>query len=199
MKNLSIIFATVLLFAGVTVSNAQDDNNADHRVGITIPTVALVDVEGSGGAIDISLTPTISNLEAGNAVNFASASNSSLWLNYTSIISGNSNNGNGNGNSDERKINVKLDESDNLPAGVSLILSVGNITSGKGNKGDAVSGSITISEDATDVVTGIGSCYTESGTNKGHQLTYGLQMDNDNYADLLANDYSVTVTYTITD
>lgn len=203
MKNLSIIFATVLFFAGARVSNAQgnnDTNEAQHTVAITIPTIALVDVEGaSGEAESIDLSPDVSSLEAGDKIDFTSVSDNSLWLNYTSIVSGNNGNGNGNNSSNERSITVEINNASNLPSGVSITLSAGAVTTGNGNKGEEETGDITLSETAQNVVTGIGSCYTESGFQKGHQLTYGLSMDDTNYEDLTANSYEVTVTYTISE
>ncbi|MCF6332238.1 MAG: hypothetical protein L3J11_03060 [Draconibacterium sp.] len=203
MKNLSFIFATVLFFAGATVSNAKDNNDtseAQHTVAITIPTIALVDVEGaSGEATTINLSPDVSSLEAGEKIDFTSVSDNSLWLNYTSIISGSNNNGNGNNNSNERVITVELNDASNLPSGVEINLSTGAVSTGNGNKGEEVTGTITLSETAQNIVTGIGSCYTESGYQKGHQLTYGLSMDDASYEDLTADSYEVTITYTISE
>ena len=190
----SALFISVLALTAAPAGDNNDNNSASHNVSISIPTVALVDVEGEGNseAGTINLSPDISSLEAGSAVDFSTATNSSLWLNYTSIVEGSKK------NPKERNISVQLDDDKNLPEGISIVLSARNASTGQGQKGQAVSGNITLTKNAQDIVTGIGSCYTESGYQKGHQLTYALNMDIDNYADLLADSYEVEITYTIT-
>jgi hypothetical protein len=192
MKKLSVIIASfVLVFGMSNVVTAQDNNDsnvASHGVEIKIPTVALVDVEGTDGeAGTINLTPDVSSLEAGEAVDFSTANDNSLWLNYTSVVAANQ----------TRTVTASI--SGTLPSGVSLKLLASGITTGNGTRGSSA-GEITLSGNGQSVVTGIGSAYTESGENKGHQLTYTLDMNNNSYAGLVANDsYNVTVTYTITE
>jgi hypothetical protein len=187
MKKVALTI-TAVLFA-LTVVIADDNKEAQHSVSIEIPTVALVDVEDADGeAQTINLTPDVSAIEAGEAVDFSTATDNSFWLNYTSVVAKNK----------KRNITAKI-ESGDLPEGVSLVLSVGGISTGNGTKGEAVSGTITLGKNAKDIVKNIGSCYTESGSNKGHQLTYSLDMDNSSYDELIADSYSVEVVYTITD
>lgn len=190
MKKLSVIIATVLFSFGVAnavVKSDGDSKEATHTVGITIPTVALVDVEADGTkGTTINLTPDVSELEAGEAVNFSSATDNNLWLNYTSIVENN------------KKRNITAAISTELHSGVSLKLLAGSISSGKGSVGESA-GEITLTKTAQNLVTAIGSCYTETGNGKGHQLTYTLDMDNEKYSDLKAENYEITVTYTITD
>ncbi len=182
------LFISGLVFAGN--EGDSDNNSASHSVSINIPTIALVDVEsGEGEAGVINLSPSVSSLEAGEAVDFGTASNSDLWLNYTSVVDG--------ANS-TRQITVELDNENKLPDGVSLLVSAGGITSGNGKKGSAVNGKVKIERTAKNLVTGIGSCYTETGVNKGHQLTYELSLDSEDYEDLIADTYDVEITYTIT-
>ncbi len=212
MKKLSVIIATVLfsfgvantalaqagqgsginhgaaLVGGVGGSTSGNNNNeASHGVNISIPTVTLVDVEGTDGeAGTINLTPDITNLEAGSAVDFSNATNKSLWLNYTSIVE------------DKKTRNITAAISSELHSGVSLKLLAGSISSGKGSVGESA-GEITLTKTAQNLVTAIGSCYTETGNGKGHQLNYTLDMDNEKYTNLKAESYEITVTYTITD
>jgi len=169
-------------------STGSDMNEAQHGVEITIPTISIVDIEGTDGESPaINLTPSYDGLEAGAAVNFSSATNSNLWLNYTSIV-----------DSDQiRSITAAI--TGVLPSGVTLNLLAGSAAStGNGTKGSS-EGVITLSSTAADLITGIGSAYTGDGHSNGHQLTYTLDMADDSYANLVADDYSVTVTYTITE
>lgn len=187
MKKLSVIIAAVLFSFGVANAVGDDTKTASHYVNINIPTVALVDVEGADGeATTINLAPDVTSLEAGSAVDFAAATDNSLWLNYTSIIAS---------DQDERNITAEIEGT--LPTGVSLNLLADGVSTGNGNLGDSGS-TITLTTSGQDLVTGIGSGYTESGFEKGHQLTYSLDMDNASYADLASGSYNVTVTYTIT-
>ena len=193
MKKVTLTIAAVFLFTGITMATPivdSDNETTSHSVKIEIPTVALIDIEGSDSeAGTINLTPVVEGLEAGAAVDFSTATDNSLWLNYTSIVS----------DEKTRNITVALDDEKNLPEGISLVVTAGGIASGKGAKGNT-SGKVTLSKTAQTLVTGIGSCYTESGHGKGHQLTYALEMNNEKYADLMANDsYTVEITYTITD
>ena len=195
MKKVALTIAASLFITGfvfATVEGDTDQGTATHSVSIVIPTVALVDVESEDGgeAGTINLTPSTGSLEAGEAVDFGTATNNKLWLNYTSVVDA--------GDNAERQITVALDNEDNLPEGVSLLVSAGSITSGKGKKGSAAEGKVTISATAQNLVTGIGSCYTETGSGKGHQLTYELDMNENEYANLVAETYDVQITYTIT-
>jgi len=188
MKKLSVIIAAVLFSFGVV--NAQTDTNeASHGVNISIPTVSIIDIEGPDGeSPTINLTPSYDGLEAGAAVNFSSATNNDLWLNYTSIVSPDQ----------TRSINAAITEG-SLPAGVSLKVVAGSASAtGNGTKGSPES-VINLSSTAAPLVTGIGSAYTGDGHSNGHQLTYTLDMADESYANLVADDYSVTVTYTITE
>lgn len=196
MKKSVLTIAAALFISGLTFgADNNDTKKASHDVSITIPTVALVDVEGNGGneATSINLTPSVTSLEAGSAVDFSSVSDNSLWLNYTSIVEEE-----GHNNTSERDITVEIDNENKLPKGVSLLLSAGSVTTGNGKRGQAASGTITLGKTPKKLVTSIGSCYTESGYQKGHQLTYKLSMDNSEYANLVAKAYEVEVTFTIT-
>jgi hypothetical protein len=191
MKKLSLIIATILFSFGVAnavvVPTGDDTHKASHGVEIKIPTVALVDVEGVGGeAGTINLIPDVSALEAGEAVKFSSVNDNSLWLNYTSIVK------------KDQVRNITTEISGNLPSGVSLKLSASSISTGKGKTGQPTE-EISLTSTAQKLITGIGSCYTETGNGKGHQLKYTLDMDNEKYADLMADNYEIKVTYTITD
>ena len=199
MKKVVLTIAAFLFVTGAVMAkqdgnnSGNDTNEASHRVGITVPTVALVDVEGAGENQRISLTPSISGLEAGEAVNFGSATDNSLWLNYTSIVQ----KGNGN-NIQTRNISAEISDG-SLPGGVSLSLTVGGISTGNGTRGESTAENKALTSNAQNVVTGIGTCYTESGTNKGRQLTYKLNMNNGDYETLTAGSYEVTVKYTISE
>lgn len=197
MKRIIFIIASVFFISTVASANGPSNeggNTASHNIGITIPDLAIIAVYGpSGQGTTISLTPETENLEAGAAVDFTTATDNSLWLNYTSIASSKGNSG----NMHTRKIKAELDE--NLPNGLDLMLEISQASSGSGDIGKATNGKVSLKKGTTWVIDEIGSCYTETGEGKGHQLTYSLDIKDNQYQKLVAETFSVQVTYTITD
>ena len=182
-----LILATLVLF-GFAQANAQDTNSDSHTLTVDIPEVALLDIEG-GTAITLSpAAPT----EAGLPIDFTSDTDNSLWLNYSSII--------GSTTEPTRKVTAAL--TGTLPTGANLKVAVAaDAGSGAGNVGTEA-GTVTFAALATnyDIVTNVRSCYTGTGTSKGHQLTYSLTEDSGNYGALdFDTDYTVTITYTLSD
>jgi len=186
MKKVRVLFLAVA-FGITSTAFGQDDNDADHNIVISIPEVALLDVEG-GTSINLGGTaPT----EAGDPITFGSTDNS-LWINYSSII--------GSTTEPSRAVSVAV-SSGTLPGGLDLKVQAGNDAgSGDGTVGTP-SAQLTLSSTGQSIITGIGSCYTGDGANNGHQLTYTLDLaSGGNYADLDFDDATtVTVTYTLSD
>ena len=201
MKNLSLlIIATVFLTFGVSnVVKATvdvDGNSATHDVGITIPQLALVDVEDANGdESNVSFTPDATDLvlEAGGALSFSSLSKT-MYLQYTSII--------GTGEGVSNKVSAVMETGYDLPSGLSLKLTTAAAVTGGTKKGTTGTGQgeITLSTTSADIVTGIGTCYTGTEGAYGHELTYKLDFAGDDaaYNALKHKAYSATVTYTIT-
>jgi len=197
MKKLVLIIASVFSITTFVSANAPSNeggNKASHNIGINIPDLAIIAVYGpSGQGATIFLTPETENLEAGEAVDFSTATDNSLWLNYTSITTEKGNSGNMN----TRRIKAELDK--NLPNGLDLMLEISQATTGSGDIGNATNDKISLKKGPTWVIDKIGSCYTETGESKGHQLTYSLGVEDNKYDKLVAESFSVQVTYTITD
>jgi len=189
MKKLSLIIAAVFIFGVATVVKAQDESTDNHDVRITIPTVSILDIEGTvgeSGNQTVLLQPSVSDLEAGSEVNFGSASDNSLKLNYTSIVPDGATN----------KIHASINE-DLSDDGIKLILSVSsNNVGGSGNLGTAVQ-NVELGTNSSDVVTGIESCYSGNGPSNGRALTYTLESED--YTKIIGRTLpDITVTYTIT-
>ena len=190
MKNFTTILATLLISIFATQVVAQTDSNTDaHDVQIIVPEVALVDVEPANSTITLSPeAPT----EAGEFLDFSNATDNSLWLNYSSIV--------GSKSDPSRKVTVAI-SNETVPSGMDLYVSAAKANSGKGKIG-APLGRVKLENTATDLISGIGSCYTENGENFGHQLTYSLQLSDDDNA-VASIDFdeatTLTITYTLTD
>lgn len=194
MKKLSFILATIFVL-GVSNLMAQDNNDNEkysHQIAITIPTLAILDVENSDGeAQSIDLKLDVENAEAGAEVDFAASTNSDLFLNYTSIVEPHKKN----------KITVQVNRTAAQVAndGFHLTLKVGANNGGEGTLGQTPSnnGMIEFKDNtAQDLITGIRSCYSGDGSGKGNQLTYSLAADN--YLKIDAEELDFKVTYTIT-
>lgn len=185
-KVIAITFALLAFTADIV---AQGDNsNASHAVTINVPEVALIDIEGGTGSINLSIdAPT----EAGSPVDLSNATNNDLWLNYSSIVS----------RRRRRSVTAKI-SSGNMPQGLLLKVSAGAYSGhhGDGRMGQPV-GEITLSTAGQTIINSIGSCYTGNGSNNGHNLTYRLELDGSSgsYAQLEDASTNITIQYTITD
>lgn len=184
------LFALALLgFAFAFTATAQDDKDDDHTVQVTIPEVAILDLEGASGtsvvlAVD---APT----EAGLAVDFSDAKDSSVWVNYSSIV--------GSVTEASRKVTAKISNG-NVPGGMLLkVTAAADAGNGDGTMG-AAAGQVTLSASDQDFITGIGSCYTGDGAANGHNLYYSLELDPTagSYANIDFDDATtLTILYTI--
>ena len=190
MKKLVLTLAIIAgLFGAV---KAQDSNSASHTLDVNIASTALVDIEGGSS---FTLTPTVSTEAGAQPFGFNGVTNNSLWLNYTSVKDA---------DNATRSITATLSYDDtNLPAGMNIVLTPDAAASGgSGDKGTVNESAIVLDQAQTNghtFVTGIGSCYTGNGTNKGVNLIYSLQLNTTQFNTIEAGTYTATVTYTITD
>jgi hypothetical protein len=188
MKRKLITLAMIGL-ATVVTTQAQDDKDDNHTVQINIPEVALLDLEGaSGTAVTLSVAaPT----EAGLAVDFSDAKDSSVWINYSSIV--------GSTTEPTRKVSVKITNGA-VPGGMLLkVTAAADAGNGDGTVGSAA-GQINLNTSDQDFITGIGSCFTGDGANNGHNLYYALELDPTagSYANIDFDDATtLTILYTI--
>lgn len=188
MKNLftpRLLTALALMFSANAY--AQDTNTDNHTVSISIPEVAIVDIEPAASKnITLGFTaPT----EAGLPI-LAASENNTLWLNYSSIKST---------PDATRNVSVKLSA---LIPGVDLQVTAASASgTGEGTLGTP-SAQLTLSEADQTIVSGIGSAYTGDGAANGHNLIYAISTGGTTgvYADLEAiTSQLTTVTYTISD
>jgi hypothetical protein len=154
---------------------------ASVGVSISLPSVALLDVEPNTGGFNLNLNaPT----EAGNPLT-TTATNNTKWLNFTSAVA----------TGTTRKITVQL--SGSLPNGINLKLVTANYTgTGKGTLGSAVS-TLYLSTAQQTVVNAIGGAFTGNGAGNGYNLTYSLEIVN--YSLLRNQTTSVSILYTLMD
>jgi hypothetical protein len=187
MKRKLLTIATVLLAA--FAANAQDTKAAFHTVGIVIPEVALLDIEGAPQAITLTaVAPT----EAGNAIDMSTATDATLWLNYSSIKRT---------STDATRAVTAQVTTGTIPGGIDFkVVASADAGGGEGTLGTP-SSILTLTNAAQNIITGVGSAYTGNGTSKGHLLTYSMVAKTGAaYGDIDADDSAtLTVTYTLSD
>ena len=170
---------------------AQDQNTAVQQISIEIPEVAILDLESSKGST-IEFRPEAGR-EAGMAVDFSKQLNSDLWINYSSIVSKQT--------QPNRGISVQI-TSGSIPAGLRLSVTASDYTGiGDGEMGRPTQ-TVALSRQSREVISGIGSAYTGNGVQNGHQLTYQLELGeaSGSYEKLDFDASStVVITYTFTD
>ena len=197
MKLTKLFFAAVIvLSANASFAQVVNDTKvATHLVTISIPEVALLDLEAPSTAITLAGTAPV-NAEAGLPMTFGTAAtNSAIWMNYSSIVKG----------ALSRNVSVAI-TAGAVPTGLKLtVLASAASADGAGTKGTALATAHTLTGTSTSIVSGIGSTYTGDGANKGHNLTYQLGYAIDeatNYAALRFIDTAaapLTITYTLSD
>lgn len=192
MKLQKLFFAAVIVLSA-NAAFAQDTKVATHLVTITIPQVALLDLEVATGTTDVTLAGTAPT-EAGLPMTFGTAAtNATIWMNYSSIVKGIL----------LRNVGVAI-TAGSVPTGLKLTVQAGvDAGTGAGTMGTA-SSVLTLTGTSQNIITGIGSAYTGDGAAKGRNLTYNL-----NYATNVATDYNnlrfvdtaapLTITYTLSD
>lgn len=168
--------------------NCEAQNNNITNLSIDIPEVALLSLKSLSSGV-VNLAPQAPD-EAGMALNFSLAHSNDIWINYSSILNSN--------NHTNRQLNAMIDGE--IPDGLQLkLIASSDAGYGKGQVG-IPTGEITLSSTKQEIISGIGSCYTGVGLNKGHLLTYYLEMNNDGlYSSLQNNSFNLTVKFTLSD
>ncbi len=193
MKNLKFTIISLFCLFSINILLAQDDIVDTHTLAITIPAVALVDIETTTATKDLTFAfetqPSAALEEAGLPLKNPDP-NTDLWINYSSIQAGTT----------AKKITVRVN---NLFAGVDIkVLAAADAAAGDGALGTS-SLELTLTEADQDIITGIGSAYTGDGNSSGHNLTYTLGFATSGvaeYEDLRSGvGTPITVTYTIAD
>jgi hypothetical protein len=176
----ALILYCILSVFSAKMSRAQDGISASHSISYTIPHVAMVDIEGGSNVnLDLS-TPT----DAGLGME-ASATNSSLWLNYSSTTNPSATN----------SVKVKVDA---LVPGINIrVTAAADANGGIGTTGSP-SSVLTLQITDQNLINNIGTCYTGDGINKGHNITYSMVTTSYNLIKYEASPSPITITYTIT-
>ena len=184
MKFKDAIFFVFFLF-GLTCFAIARDKNTSHKAKVAIPDVALLALRfEENSRVDFVGTTT----GAGDQINLKSKQKPGVWLNYSSI---------GNG-VQKRKITATV--AGIIPVGLTVTLKAEESSgAGAGELGKS-NGVVQLSESPSDIISGIGSCYTGSGIQNGHLLSYDVKIDEDAFYENPDSEESVlSIIYTLTD
>lgn len=150
-----------------------------RNITITLPKVAILDIEPAGTVVMNFLPPT----EAGRPL-VAPAVNTTKWINYTSALA----------TADpSRSITVAVNQT--IP-GLDIRLEAAAPSGSGGGIRGVVGGQVILTTVPTTIISGIRGAFTGTGPNNGHGLT--LSISTNNYANLAAgNNNTLVITYTI--
>lgn len=183
-KNIAM-FLFLLVFGNL----GAQERHGSHKINITIPEVALINVF-SNSAIALGNNSVI---EAGNALNMEEINNS-VWINYSSIV--------GSQTQPSRDINICIAEG-TIPNGVKLYVKVEkDMGAGAGKMGKPISTSQELTANPLTIITDIGSAYTGVGTHKGNNVHFTLKLSDEPnaYAKLDFNQSNtLVINYTLSD
>lgn len=180
-----ITYVLIGFLLGITLCSSAADKNVSHKATVSIPEVALLALQFEGNSnVDFVGSSTI----AGDEISISEKSKTGVWVNYSSIA----------GDNQKRKITATI--AGEIPEGVVLKVNAEQYSgSGKGKVGTS-NGTVQLSESPVDVISGIGSCYTGSGIQNGHLLSYELEIDEDEFYKNQGNtSTTLSVVYTLTD
>lgn len=175
MIYLRILFISLMMSSG----NVFSQTTGNRTVAVTLPAVALVDVEPAG---TITLNYTAPG-EAGNPI-VAPASNTTKWINYTSAITA---------GGSPRRITASVAQ---VIPGINIRLQAAPAAGLGGGTLGTPTAQITLTNTAQTIISGIGGAFTGNGANNGHRLTISLVTST--YANLTSRTNTpIVITYTI--
>ena len=154
-----------------------------HTIGITIPAVTMLRIAPTASK-NITMDFTAPST-AGDPI-VAPTNNTSLYLQYSSIMTA---------SATGRKISVQASAT---VAGLTIAVTAAN--PGATNLQGAGGTISSLGTTATDIITGITSCATGTGSTDGSNLTYSIATTSASaYQNIRSGTSSITVTYTLAD
>jgi hypothetical protein len=151
------------------------------NVGVSLPSIALLDIENSG-SINLGFSaPT----EGGSPL-INNSSNNSAWLNFTSAL----------GVGGSRNVSAYI-SSGITPSGYAIILETATYSGAGGGQLGYRLPFVSLSNMPQKVIDNIGGAFTGNGLGNGYNLRYSLAITN--YGALRKENSTFTITYTLTD
>lgn len=184
-KMKSAVLTIIAMVGAYCISLAQDGPTDNHNVTISVPQVTLLDLETTASK-NFSMIITAPTEAGSKTIN--AGQNQNTWLNYTSVA----------GPGVSRK--VMMSSNMNPPGGIEFSVEANtDVGAGAGTPGLPFASSLEPLPAPIAIITNIGSCYTGTGPNKGHKLTYRATVPTSSFGLLRAGSFPVIVTYTLMD
>jgi hypothetical protein len=174
------LFAVVLMLALMSFAGGLTAQTTTHTVNVTVNGLQIIRVY-DGTAVGLTI---VAPATSGAAP--ADVTNNSQYMQYTVIRVGGT----------TYKITGRI-SAGTIPGGVTLYVAAATPGAGGGGTKGTGAGEKSLSGTATDLVTGITSCYTGTTASDGSRLTYRLSVT-DWGTIASAASTALTVTYTIT-
>ena len=188
MKNSIVILAVAALIAGFSGKTmAQDNGTAGHAINYTLPSMHIMNLQNTVAK------PVLTFLAPATAgAKIAAVTNELSWINVTSIIT------------TGKTKTIQVSRTGTIPAGTTLtVIAAAASANGNGSFGTPVGTAVDVTTTGTgqDLITGIGSCWTDAGVGMGYKLTYNWSVDAAYATGLVAaaSATAVTLTYTISE
>lgn len=179
-----VVFLVFLIIQTSPVFSQWGEGQINTR--FSIPEIALIDIEpDQNKTINFNVLPAS---ESGVSSSIQNVSNNTLWVNYSSAVSG-----------INKKRSILAEIANGVSTeGITIFLEASAYSgNGKGQTGQPA-GKISLSNLPKPIISGIGSCYTNDGINNGHLLTFSIEISD--YSKIYsAGEKVFTVLYTISD
>lgn len=185
-RNISAILCVLLIFCS-EVAFSQYSNEAGLDMSLSVPPVALVDIEpGLDNDIYFQVSPS---MESGAEPVIENVSSQVLWLNYSSALK----------NKNRTRSVVAEIQGGKVPKGLKLYIQASNyVGNGSGVLGKPKNNKVELTTKPRAIVTKIGNCYTGDGIGNGHALTFSMELTN--FSNITSVDETTfTILYTIRD
>lgn len=162
------------------VAFCQTATSTSTNIGVSLPPVALLDIENSG-AINLSFAAPS---EAGSPL-INNSSNNSAWLNFTSAL----------GVGASRNVSVQIISG--RGSGYEIVLQPQAYSGAGAGQLGSRNLSVNLSNMSQKVIDNIGGAFTGNGLGNGYNLRYSLAITN--YGALRKENSTFIITYTLTD
>lgn len=167
----------------ITPAKSQVSTAGDN-ISLSVASLALIETNAT--SISMSFQP----VSVAGAI-LSSVSNSNLYIKISSLVPAGT----------SRKVTVKL-LSGTIPAGTQLTIqpTASTTTNSGGTLGSVASSPVVISSVDQNLITGIGSCYTGTGSSDGYRMTFnwGIVNPSATYGQLFATTSNPVIVFTVT-
>ncbi len=179
MKKAFVAISFVLFLVPFSVLSGNS-GSVSHKVNVSVPKVALINIVHNGDSKEYT---SFHKPRPRNDIT------DGHWINYSSIV-----------NQENSTRSVMVAILGKLPVGVYLSVQTTSYQGNGNGKTGVPSEKINLSEIPQALITDIGSCYTGTGSNNGHMISYAIETcQQENIKNFNEIGQLVRIVYTLTD